>query len=181
MTAEAQPTPKSPSASLRTPGASARYGPGGPDFKAWFRQSMVVDGQGQPIVVYHGTYVRHPFAPGQFGRQRQRDGTTCTGLRAFMWFAQNPNYANLFAGDSDDGLWRPRVYPVYLSVQRPLDLMALGTKRVPPRGFAASLLGAGLAVDAQLERALRDLPNGLDLAATEGCGYGPTSGMRQMP
>lgn len=43
-----------------------------PEFKAWFGDSKVVDAEGRPLVVYHGT--KWDFAEFQLGRADRRDG-----------------------------------------------------------------------------------------------------------
>jgi hypothetical protein len=135
-------------------------------FSEWFGESKVTDEDGQPRVVYHGNWVRNAFEVGQFGEQL--DGNLVTGRRAFMWFAENPAYASLFAGSQTDSIFRPKVHPVYLSVQNPLDLTPLGIRKASAKSFAGFLDRAGVSVTPELQHALRDLPNGLDLSGHRG-------------
>lgn len=68
-----------------------------PEFRKWFGNSKVVDDNGKPLVVYHGTY--------EDFRQFQ--------MPAF--FAPNPEVASSYARGSS-----PHVMPVYLRVENPL-------------------------------------------------------------
>jgi hypothetical protein len=79
-----------------------------PAFQAWFGDSKVVDAQGKPLVVYHGT--THDFAA--FRRK--------PGGRA-LW-ASTPDIAASYPGDSTGA----NVMPVYMSMQRPMAVDAGG-------------------------------------------------------
>lgn len=96
-----------------------------PEFKQWFGDSKVVDEQGNPLIVYHGTNLRPT-----------RDGTMMGDIEAFdrlfttrfrphsidtvgSWFSTNPGAdgALMYAGgDKSPGA---AIYPVYLSIQNP--------------------------------------------------------------
>ncbi len=90
-----------------------------PAFRAWFGNSKVVDQQGNPMVVFHGT--PSPL----FDRFEHRKGiTTFMGIpvevqRHGFYFAENEAFAREFVN-------QPRhrgkggVIPVYLSIQNPL-------------------------------------------------------------
>ena len=78
-----------------------------PTFVQWFGQSKVVDDEGKPLVMYHGT--RSDFT--EFGRGRWPGTINDIG----SWFASDAATASMFAG-SDGG----QVMPVYLSIQKPL-------------------------------------------------------------
>lgn len=73
-----------------------------PEFKAWFGESKVVDADGKPRVVYHGT--REEFS--KFEPEGQSDG---------LFFTVNPMHASDYA-ESIEG---SQVLPVYLSIQNP--------------------------------------------------------------
>lgn len=85
-----------------------------PAFKAWFRDSKVVDANGEPLVVYHGTNKDiWTFKPGGGG--------------GAIWFAADADLANLFVAGgrrnmAEKAAKGSAVYPVYLSAQRLLDL-----------------------------------------------------------
>ena len=85
-----------------------------PAFKRWFGDSKVVDVEGKPLVVYHGTNKDlTKFKPGRGG--------------GAIWFAQDPSLANLFVAGGrramGEGVKKgSTVYPVHLSLKNPLDL-----------------------------------------------------------
>ena len=76
-----------------------------PAFRAWFGDSKVVDAQGKPLVVFHGTQ-----APAEF------DTFDAARIRNFsqggFWFTSDLNYASGFVPTS-------RVMSVFLSIQNP--------------------------------------------------------------
>lgn len=83
-------------------------------FSAWFQGSCVVDPEGKPRVVYHGT--ASDFSQFDTGR-------------GAIYFTSDPDIASLYAyeaeanGRSEDGIGSgPSVMPVYLSIKRPLIL-----------------------------------------------------------
>lgn len=74
-------------------------------FKDWFEGSKVVDGQGNPLVLYHGT---------------QRD---FIHFRTPAWFTADKSMAEFFAiapNDDPQPGDSPRVVPVYLALRNPL-------------------------------------------------------------
>jgi hypothetical protein len=76
-------------------------------FQKWFGRSKVVDENGRPLVVYHGTNQRTDFS--------EFDG----GDRG-IWFTEDSDDAGsyaLWAGDF--GAPKPRVIPVYVSIKSP--------------------------------------------------------------
>jgi hypothetical protein len=99
-----------------------------PVFKEWFGDSKVVDANGKPLVVYHGTV-------GDID-----EFADLTGRQGF-YFAEDPAYANVFAGATgkDAPAFGNNVLPVYLSMQNPADLS------VPNEGLAAELDTVGYA------------------------------------
>lgn len=90
-------------------------------FRRWFGDSKVVDAEGQPLVVYHGTpgkgfEVFDPSRPGV---------TTFLGVpvednRQGFYFAEREGFAQGFADQRGRG--RGTVMPVYLRITRPLDV-----------------------------------------------------------
>ncbi len=72
-----------------------------PEFKRWFGDSKVVDAQGKPLVVYHGTN-------GDFDTFNTQDGR----MGPAAWFTPN---ANLAAGHGRQG----SVMPVFLNIRNP--------------------------------------------------------------
>lgn len=86
-----------------------------PEFKRWFGDSKVVDEQGKPLVVYHGTR-------GDFNVFRKRifDGP--------MFFSTDASFAGDYAGDIVSKAHiealregRPSVMPVYISIKNLFD------------------------------------------------------------
>jgi hypothetical protein len=70
-----------------------------PEFKRWFGDSRVVDAQGEPLVVYHGT--------------TQSFDTFGNGTG---YFTAMPDEANMYGGINTDGA---NVVPAYLSIKNP--------------------------------------------------------------
>jgi N12 class adenine-specific DNA methylase len=87
---------------------------GTPAFRAWFQGSKMVNPDGSPMVVYHGT---------------NKDIASFKTGRGAIWFAESPSLANMFvAGGRRNMGAKPKkgsaVYPVYLRLTNPLDLGA---------------------------------------------------------
>jgi len=83
-----------------------RFMPDAPDtpaFKKWFGDSKVVDGEGNPLRVYHGTNEN-------FTNFKVEDGIV-------GWFTNSPDFAAKFGKTEGQA-----IYPVYLSIDRPLEL-----------------------------------------------------------
>lgn len=77
-----------------------------PKFKEWFGDSKVVDKDGKPLVVYHGsTDARFTSFDPSKGR---------LGLRG-IYFTENPEWASAYTMDKKNGA----VLPSYLSLQNP--------------------------------------------------------------
>lgn len=101
-----------------------------PEFQRWFGESTVVDEQGNPLEVYHGTRF------GGFDRFRRGDMGMHFGTI---------NQASLMAGSSfsSDPKFAPSIYPVYVRLQNPLrlrDLGSWGAERVWPQLAEMGLL-----------------------------------------
>lgn len=92
-------------------------------FKKWFGDSKVVDSEGKPLVVYHGTVVR-PMRDGQMmGDIAAFDRMITTKFRqpsidtVGSWFSTNPGEggAGMYAGTGEGSA----IYPAYLSIKNP--------------------------------------------------------------
>ncbi len=107
-----------------------------PAFRRWFGDSKVVDAQGNPLVVYHGTQRAAE------GIDRFDAGATYWGAKAAKesvhWFTSSAglasNYAN-WISNPDPAIvnGNPTVYPVYVALKNPArleDLYAV-TKKDP--------------------------------------------------
>jgi chorismate mutase len=80
-------------------------------FKKWFSNSVVVDENGDPLVVYHGTNAKNDFA--EFRPKPKSGNQIAFGIH----FTPNAKFASEYAKQNGG-----RIYPVYLSIQNPLDL-----------------------------------------------------------
>lgn len=84
--------------------------PDTPEFKRWFKDSQVVNAQGDPLVMYHGT-------AGDFDEFKSKRGE-------LIYFTKSPETAQDFAdgtafdNDTDGG---ENILPVYLSAQNVFD------------------------------------------------------------
>jgi len=90
-----------------------------PAFKRWFGDSKVVDAQGKPLVMYHGT-------------NQSQGGEAFTSFETYAsnyglmgmggYFTADPSVASSYTkkGRGDT----PSVYPVYLSIKNPIDMDA---------------------------------------------------------
>lgn len=95
-----------------------------PNFRKWFGNSKVVNEDGTPLVVYHGTIVRPDSARVKnMGDVSSFDRKFTTRFRipsidtVGTWFSSNPGEggAQMYSGVSDGSA----IYPVYLSIQNP--------------------------------------------------------------
>ena len=86
------------------------------EFKAWFGDSKVVDADGKPLRVYHGTTT--DFDEFTVGQHWNKSGY----LNHAVFLSDSPEYASGFAGDAG------RVMPVYLSITKLKDLTKSGDK-----------------------------------------------------
>lgn len=104
-----------------------------PEFKAWFGDSKVVDAEGKPLVVYHGTRADFTeFKPSRVG-----------AMGPGIYFSKKPDVASSYSdvttrkGQEGGG---NQVMPVYLSVKNPLVIDSVNDsseqlfKRIDPTG-----------------------------------------------
>ena len=84
-----------------------------PEFKKWFGDSKVVDGDGKPLVVYHGTNSEDNFS--EFDKFTRGRSGTAAAKKAFF-FSNDPDNAANFSGVQD----RSRLIPAYISLKNPL-------------------------------------------------------------
>ena len=108
-------------------------------FRRWFGASKVVDAKGEPLAVYHGT------TAGGFDafRPNYRKGEQ---LGFGIHFAQDRNFAAKYAEDPTVARKgkTPKVYAVYLSIQRPLVADAIVYEGTPEFALAKKLAGSKL-------------------------------------
>lgn len=91
------------------------------NLQRWAKGTKVVDQNGQPLVVYHGTSSDTDFKKFRIGQRG-------------AWFGESPDTASMYAtsNDSQGHVWdgrnfipkntKPRIYPVYLNIQNPYTL-----------------------------------------------------------
>lgn len=84
-------------------------------FQAWFGKSKVVDEDGEPLVVYHGTAT-------DFDVFKARTAGA-------IWFAADPGYAGKYGSVATDS--NKQIIPVYLTVKNPLTVDMQGGADLP--------------------------------------------------
>lgn len=85
-----------------------------PAFRAWFGDSKVVDADGKPLVVYHGT-TKGNFTT--FDRLKSTEWRSPSMDTVGSWFSDNPSDnggAGMYAAGGES-----TIYPVYLSIKNP--------------------------------------------------------------
>lgn len=106
-------------------------------FAAWFKDSKIVDSNGRPLVVYHGTRSRietlRPSTGGEFGPG--------------IYLTSDEGTANFYATHVARGPDGPSIMPVYVSMKNPFrvaktDWIMLTTHRTP-RTVARGLMKKG--------------------------------------
>lgn len=86
-------------------------------FKKWFKKSVVVDLFKRPLIVFHGT-------PQENGNLQEFKGDK-------HYFAKTKFYAEPFADDyGNNSGFEGKVFAVYLSIQKPIDLTRFKTKNI---------------------------------------------------
>lgn len=111
-------------------------------FERWFGKSKVVDKDGKPLVVYHGTFKEEDFSEFKVGY---------TGV---IYAAEDPQYASAFAGAGGknpkliEGIEvKPgKVLPLYLKLERPLDFTAFGAGNISGESLASFLKDNGIKI-----------------------------------
>ena len=102
------------------------------EFKKWFKGSKVVDEQGNPLVVYHGTGVEENFAEFDTSGSKKTFASAGFGAIEFIGssFSANPDVAESFITsrkgskiaiktDERDLPSGGRIIPVYLAIKNP--------------------------------------------------------------
>ena len=107
--------------------------PAAENFRAWFRDSKVVDSAGRPLVVYHGT--DQEFS----GFSKDCIGDNFRADERGFFFISDPKQASNYDENDTVGLGkRPggNVIPAYISLQRPLvvDDLLLRSEGMHPIG-----------------------------------------------
>ena len=95
-----------------------------PEFRRWFKDSKVVDEQGNPLVMYHGTAVPGVTVFETYGTPYGLMGTG-------TYFTDSPGVASGYATGGGKKAGKrgyepsPNVVPTHLSIQNPLDMDAV--------------------------------------------------------
>lgn len=85
-----------------------------PQFKKWFGKSKVVDKSGRPMMVFHGTSKNHPFEK-------------LAGLSHFGTLGAASRFVGpQFAPHGDHVQAGQRIYPVYLRIKKPINMVDSG-------------------------------------------------------
>ena len=109
-----------------------------PEFKNWFgdweldpkHASKVVDKNGEPLVLYHGTAAQDNFAVFGTGEPNQTPGWQLD--KEAFFFSDKPVIGDSYAAKSTDFRGNPqynpnsKVYPVFLNIRKPLSVNAKG-------------------------------------------------------
>jgi hypothetical protein len=90
-----------------------------PEFKKWFGESKVVDADGKPLAVYHGTDASDDFS--SFSRKMigEHGGVVGNGF----YFSETPEVSRNYSQGRGG-----KTYKAYLSIQNPFDLSSFYTK-----------------------------------------------------
>jgi hypothetical protein len=97
-------------------------------FRDWFGESKVVDAEGKPLVVYHGTAADVQ----RFDINAPRNMAAFRDAQGF-YFTNDPRDAAAYTEDSETGdpADGANIMPVYLSMQKPLRVEAADTDNHP--------------------------------------------------
>lgn len=105
-----------------TDGGLNRGGNRAENFRNWFGNSKVVDENGEPLMVYHGSRSTKDFSV--FDYDAETDKATGSGEKPAFFFSDeqtaNVYKANVKLGTLYEG--EGRMFPVYLSLQNPLEI-----------------------------------------------------------
>lgn len=106
-----------------------------PAFTSWFGESVVTEPDGEPRVVYHGTM-----------------NAEFDAFRMPAFFSPDPVYASRFSADELEGDYdiRSAVMPVYLSIQKPLDLRELALRKLTASQLLEQLEARGVTLPPEL-------------------------------
>ena len=88
-----------------------------PEFTKWFGKSKVIDANGKPLRVFHGTV--NELAGGSFDPERSRQGDNKYGF----FFTESPDLAAGYAESDREGATAgPNIVPAYLSIRNPKEV-----------------------------------------------------------
>lgn len=108
-----------------------------PEFRAWFGDSKIVDSNGKPLVVYHGT-------------KADIDAFNASGSGEFgpgIYLSANPNTAHFYADHVARGEGGSTIVPVYAAIRNPFRVTKLRwiqmTQNSTPRTVQRRLIRKG--------------------------------------
>jgi len=101
------------------------------EFKSWFGDSKVVDKNGDPLQVYHGT---NKTQQGEAFKYFDTYGSEYGLMGQGSYFTDNPDIASEYTQKGRGT--SPTVYPVYLSLQNPIDMDARGDASAWSKAFS---------------------------------------------
>ena len=130
--AQAVPDP-APDTEMRLSAAYAAPAPTEPRLRDCFTGSVLADGQGRPVVLYHGS--SSTFSEFE-SRHHVGDG---------IYFSTDPQYASNYAEARASLSGAATVYPAHLAIRQPLELLgdrAADWERYTQRGFDTRELAA---------------------------------------
>lgn len=132
-----------------------------PEFKNWFGYSKVVDADGKPEVVFHGT-ARGGFD--EFDTYGSNYGLMGQG----SYFTENPTVASTYTDkgrkkiERGGGETSTSVYPVYLNIKKPIDMDAKANVAAWEKSARDYLEAEHLPKDATNEQVLRHIEESLE-------------------
>lgn len=126
-----------------------------PEFKRWFGDSKVVDANGKPLVVYHGTPNEFDAFDGFSPDQWVGPGWNDTAETHLIYFSDHRPTAKTYGR---------RVVPVYLSLRNPLELDAGGQ------------IWANFGIGSYVSEALRNGHDGMIVRNVKDAAYGNAKG-----
>lgn len=100
-------------------GSGVSFDRNSPEFAEWFDGSQVVDAEGNPLVVYHGS--KNEFSRFDLGKATSGTGMFEDSKVGFM-FTNNPRAANMFSLMGQKRGTSGVTYPAYLSIKNPMVL-----------------------------------------------------------
>jgi hypothetical protein len=106
-------------------------------FKSWFKGSKVVDADGKPLVVYHGTKANFT----SFDRKRIGETGDFGVLGSGFYFTDDIQNAENYARNAE-GFDEPRVISVYLKIQNPFKGGSFDSTKMPTEQKAKKMRDA---------------------------------------
>lgn len=131
-----------------------------PEFKAWFGDSKVVDADGKPLVVYHGT--NKDFDRFKAGKDK---GSLAADAGAGIFFSSDSDVAHYFAWNAprkkgESVTEGNQILPTYLSLKNPLERDFDGEWKKPSEVKKMADAAKASGNDGLILRNIRDGANG---------------------